>query len=514
MRGLGRVSRSPERIVNVSRSFPAWSASRARKRSSQSAMMSGREGQSYPVEGLDGRAGEFQDLIPQQLAINGRTPGAGNDGPRAIDAARRSYYQSAPGFRTHTSRFHDVPSSHNRLIAAARGIGRALRDGWLIVGLTILAFVLFEYGYRAQAGLRRRIAQRSSGPPVAAPPHPYANEPWWRTWLEVRQAAVIPAFDAYRGWWPRAHAGPNLTIDAQGRRLTTQPPPKTAQPRRVFMFGGSVMWGYTVRDSFTIPSLLARELRARGVDDVVVENYSQLGLVTTQEVITLLLLIRGGNVPHTAVFLDGLNDVTTAFQSGAAGRVENEPTAAELWTTARAGWRGHITSIARHSELLTRIAAMTGRKPTGTPVAPKPSMICDSVAFQYRQNTRSAQALGTRFGFAAVYFWQPILASSPKPKSAFERAVSEGPPGLGETLRECDAVAARVMDDRTGVDFFSLQHIYDGDSTTAFLDPYGHLTERANGVVARRMADVLAPLLATGARSGGARDGSAPSPRR
>ena len=384
-----------------------------------------------------------------------------------------------------------MPPLSARLVAAARAIGRALRDGWLIIGITILAFVLFEYGYRAQANLRRVLAERMSPAVQAPPPHPYANEEWWRTWRETRPAGFNARFDPYRGWWPTAYTRPNLTIDARGRRATPQPPPRTTHPWRVFMFGGSVMWGYTVRDSFTIPALIARELQSRGINDVELVNYGQLGFVSTQEVISLLLSIRANDIPNAAVFLDGLNDVTTAFQTGSAGHVENEPAAAELWTTARAGWSGNLRSIARRSELLARVATLGGRKPAGTPAAPPASQICDSVASQYRQNTLVAQTLGARFGFATLFFWQPMLASTGKPLSAFERQIGEGKPGLGAVLRQCDADATRIMADRSGIDFFSLRDAFDTDSTTAFLDPYGHITEQANGVLAHRMVERL-----------------------
>jgi hypothetical protein len=384
-----------------------------------------------------------------------------------------------------------VPPLSTRLISAARTIGRALRDGWLIVGITILTFVLFEYGYRAQANLRRVLSERLSPTVQAPPPHPYAKEEWWRTWRETRPDGFNARFDPYRGWWPTAFERANLTIDAHGRRVIPQPTAHSARPWRVFMFGGSVMWGYTARDSFTIPAFMARELQARGINDVELVNYGQLGFVSTQEVISLLLSIREKDIPNATVFLDGLNDVTTAFQTGSAGHVENEPAAAELWTTARAGWRGNISSIARRSELLARIATLAGRKPAGTPAAPPPSQICDAVATQYRQNSLVAQTLGARFGFATLFFWQPMLASTGKPLSAFERQIGEGKPGLGAVLRQCDAVATRIMSDRNGVDFFSLRDAFDNDSTTAFLDPYGHITERANGVLAHRMVERL-----------------------
>ena len=58
------------------------------------------------------------------------------------------------------------------------------------------------------------------------------------------------------------------------------------------MLGGSSLWGFGARDDQTIPSLLARRLHDRGVQ-VEVKNLSDLGYVSTQEVIGLLRELQG-----------------------------------------------------------------------------------------------------------------------------------------------------------------------------------------------------------------------------
>jgi lysophospholipase L1-like esterase len=89
------------------------------------------------------------------------------------------------------------------------------------------------------------------------------------------------------------------------------------------MFGGSTMWGAGSRDSFTVPSLLARALQGRELR-VEITNFGETGYVSTQGVITLLLQLRKGNVPDAVIFYEGVNDTYSAYQNGIAGIPQNE----------------------------------------------------------------------------------------------------------------------------------------------------------------------------------------------
>ena len=49
---------------------------------------------------------------------------------------------------------------------------------------------------------------------------------------------------------------------------------------------------------------------------------------------------------------------------------------------------------------------------------------------------------------------------------------------------------------RRGKIYFPLDSLFfDQDTTSVFLDQYGHLTEQANAIVANRIVDLLVPLL-------------------
>ena len=66
---------------------------------------------------------------------------------------------------------------------------------------------------------------------------------------------------------------------------------------------------------------------------------------------------------------------------------------------------------------------------------------------------------------------------------------------MRDLTRRCGELIDSTMAPRKGKVFFPLDALFDTDTTTVFLDNYGHVTERANGVIADRIVDLLVPVL-------------------
>jgi hypothetical protein len=378
---------------------------------------------------------------------------------------------------------------------AVRKIVAALRDGWLIVGLTLLLFVSLEILYRAQGAIRRGLQGEAT---PAAPPerlavnHPNAGEAWWG---EIyAQSGRVPEgrirYDPFRGWWRLPQQSRYINVDAEGRRVTLQPPLAAGPRRLVYMFGGSVMWGWIVRDSFTIPALVATRLRSRGYADVEVVNFSQSMFDLAQNLATLVIELRRGRVPAVVVFLDGNNESAPAYQSGEQGRILNEARIA-LRFSRRSGLGPDLVALLRHSALVRRLTERTD-----SPSRVDRESLCDGIAASYAREVRAIEAIAGAFSFDPIFLWQPLLATTKKPLSEWEQRVSR-PAEWGAMLRRCTTAADSLLAGRRGTTFFSLSDLFDGDSSSVFLDDYGHLTERANGVVADyialRIAERLGP---------------------
>jgi hypothetical protein len=369
---------------------------------------------------------------------------------------------------------------------ALRKIVAALRDAWLIVGLTLLLFLSLEVLYRAQGAARRALRSESTpaaAPGPLAPTHPNAGESWWR---EIHGGGNPTSgggtrYDPFRGWWQLPYSSRYINVDAEGRRVTIQSPPTPGPRRLVYLFGGSVMWGWVVRDSFTIPSQVAARLRGLGYSDVEVVNLSQSMFDLAQNLATLLVELRRGRVPAVAVFLDGNNESAPPYQSGELGRVLNEDRIARRFSR-RSGLGPELVALLRHSALVRRLTDHEVPRPEANLAA-----LCDTIGGAYSRQLRAIEAIAAAFSFEVVFLWQPLLATTQKPLSEWERGITSGA-GWRAMLSRCTAVADSLLADRRGTTFFPLHDLFDRDSTSVFLDDYGHLTERADGIVADYIA--------------------------
>ena len=109
-------------------------------------------------------------------------------------------------------------------------------------------------------------------------------------------------------WRRRPFTGRYINVDAAGRRRTSNREAPGDRPIDIFGFGGSTLWGNGARDENTIPSCVSRLLDESG-RRVRVTNYGELGFVSTQNLISLMLERQAGRVPGVVFCYDGVNDV-------------------------------------------------------------------------------------------------------------------------------------------------------------------------------------------------------------
>jgi len=366
----------------------------------------------------------------------------------------------------------------------ARRFFAAIRDAWLILGLTLLFFVGLELAYRAVGGItgggKRAQAADSSQ-------HPYAHEAWWGPFqgsdgVDSRRNR----YDPYRTHWAQPSEARYVNVDSLGRRVTVQYGLRGG--RQIWMLGGSTMWGYTARDSFSIPSLTARELATRGLLDVEVVNLAQAAYNSTQELNTLELeLIRGGH-PAVAVFLDGYNDIATAWVNGEAGHTYGDQSVDRQIELGNRGFWKELIGLGRHSAIVQRLQRTLGGAPARGPQAGPE--VCGGVASYLRGVIDLSEAVGSRYGFPVRYFLQPVHVASGKPFTAWETSLPKQ-----RALLPCVRALDSALADRKGTTVVPLFDIFDADSTTVFVDQNAHITETANRRVAARIAEVIEPLL-------------------
>ena len=142
--------------------------------------------------------------------------------------------------------------------------------------------------------------------------YPDRND-FWKEQLYVENAN--PRFEPYFHWRKAEFSGKYVNIDRNGIRKTIK---KTniKGNKKLFMLGGSTLWGEGSPDDSTIPSVLQSMLE--GKYDI--HNYGELGFVSAQELNYLLYQLSLGNIPDVVIFYDGVNDGYAGVYSPAIPR--------------------------------------------------------------------------------------------------------------------------------------------------------------------------------------------------
>ncbi len=387
--------------------------------------------------------------------------------------------------------------------------GRLLRDGWLMLGLAIILFCLLEAGARLVLLAQGWAADSTDLRPRA---DTYADTSWLGAYSSEFDRSYPLRWRPYVYWRRKPYQGEYINVDSSGLRVTPAPkPPAPSSGRalRVFMFGGSTMWGTGVRDAFTIPALVASELQRDGVN-AEVTNFGETGYVSTQSLIALLLQLRAGSRPDVVVFYDGVNDTFSAYEQQLPGLPQNERNRFSEFNLSQAGPARHIRLLLRDIADGLATVNLTKRLLRGlgaagsAPIPSRPDSLTGLVVTTYLSNMELLQALGEHYHFEPLAYWQPTLfqkswltkyerferAKVPEFEAFFEKTYSRM-----KSCTHCDMV-------------HDLSQVFSDWRDPVYVD-WMHLGERGNAVIARRIAgDILATKAARVAGAG------APTPGR
>lgn len=374
----------------------------------------------------------------------------------------------------------------------------ALRSFWLIIGLWLALLLAIETCFRVKNDvIDARAGEQRPSTLVAGDPR---SAPWEadfrREFNETRPNRWIPYL--YFGRRPNYH-GRYIQIDSVGHRITPQPTTPAVPVVRVFMFGGSTMWGDAQRGDHTIAAEAARRLnqmagsRAR----VEVTNFGEVGYVFTQEIVDLMLQLREGHRPNVVVFYDGLNDVASTVQYGVPGLPQNEAKRSAEFDMGRALDRtGFARGFGKDMRALGLLFGQSMRqlevsdwvlshKPAQTAAYVAADSAARATVRTYESNVELVEALAARYGFTPVYVWQPSLHASEKKLNAFEqrlrRRIEQDP--YHSRIQQVHRVLPRMLDSAMAPAapgrFVDAASLFRGDTLAVYTDWLGHNTEAA-----------------------------------
>jgi len=354
------------------------------------------------------------------------------------------------------------------------------------VAVIVLGALLLGAVLEAAAAVALRFVARPPVSPEMTSPY-FARQPWGPDYVrEIDRLFSRLHYHPYVVWRARPFEGRLVRVSPSGRRVHPGPPCPPGAPR-VWVFGGSTVWGLGSPDDQTIPFHLQARLGSTPPAPCV-ENLGQLGYVSSQSVVELVSLLREGGRADRVVFYDGVNDTVAGFvyrQPGihlAYDEIRQRVEAPRIDATPP-----RSTDLLAWSSVYRLVTRLLPRRTAPAADAHSDALV-DGVVTTYLENVRLVKSLATTYGFRPAFFWQPTLATGAKPLNDAERAIqaSEG------TIPFARRVYARFVARTAGVaDVHDLTGALDRERGLAYLD-WHHTTPEANATIARAIAEVVA----------------------
>lgn len=258
---------------------------------------------------------------------------------------------------------------------------------------------------------------------------------------------------------------------------------------KVYMYGGSTMFGAGVHPPETIPSYYANILCKEGIN-VKVKNMGQLGYNSSQEVLKFILGVKEEDVPDIAIFYGGVNDMNSKIPIGYPGIF----TTKEIFKyhIQKRESRGYFPNTI---EWIGRKMVELGLKEISFPDEdldidyfdyPEGNYSQDKVLKVYAQNVEMVKNIENVYDFTSFFYWQPDITTK-KVLSKEEKAIMEDEDwqGMADIYSSFHGPASFFLDDNDKVT--DLREIFDDYEKTVFSDDC-HKYPEGNKIIAERMA--------------------------
>lgn len=241
-----------------------------------------------------------------------------------------------------------------------------------------------------------------------------ADQPWWPAMSDAMDIAYgTSPISSYVGVMMRDAHFPGFNV-TDHQRSTWQPQSTGCRPVRIWMFGGSTLFGLGQRDGHTIASELAR----RAWQDGIALEISNWGVpADTSWMATRrleLALAEGRPTPDLVLFYDGANDYRSQIMMNGTGRGGQRLFANDLDWAALPGIETRNERLAA----LMQIVREGPEMPQVDTVVQTPEEVGAFAVRGYNATDEMVRPLLESRGITGVRFYQPVRStrSSPVPE--------------------------------------------------------------------------------------------------
>lgn len=360
-----------------------------------------------------------------------------------------------------------------------------LRDISSFITITIVFLIIGHY----LIGFADLVVTLFGGDPRVTSPayndYPDRKE-LWREQLKLQKVHFQPYFH----WKQFGHAGEYINIDANGIRKTVKDP-NVKGKKKVFMFGGSTLWGQGSPDESTIPSIVQSLLK----DTYDVYNYGEDGFVSAQELNYLLYQLSLGNIPDVVIFYDGVNDGYAGAYSPAIPR-DPQNLRMDYLNKSENGFvqliaQSNYNNLAKYVVRKMR-GGNSGSEEWDKKIKPDIGMNARNVVKMYEAHIKQVQALAKEYKFAAFFFWQPNLFGLTKKKLAYyeEDIIRKAPPVFVESQHQVYLESKETFSKREKGEIFFIGNVFDDVERPLYFD-WCHVGPEGNRLIADKMISLI-----------------------
>ncbi|MCU1498707.1 MAG: hypothetical protein JWM47_2660 [Acidimicrobiales bacterium] len=361
-----------------------------------------------------------------------------------------------------------VPVSRRARRRRRVGAGAVLVAFALLVG--VAGYVVSHTRFTPFGILSPAVPARSLAPPF--PPETPAAFRGAR-WYPQHQTDIRWLWTVATAWNPlemlRIRDVHTRTVNVdQGVRASWKPPACSCTRLRVWLYGGSTVFGLGQRDAHTIASELARAAWADGVA-LDIDNRGEPGWLHWQEANRYAWDSATYGPPDAVVFYDGYNEIAGVDPLAEVGDryAPVDPFTAGYWDV--------LTGDARAPDP----PPGAGMVPSTTSPGAAPVDSAELIVRRYDRSRRMSAATSEANGLTADWFWQPNKFSRPRVATEPESEGFAGWVELEQDLRA--ALDAEVHD---------VADALDGTRAPLFYDDVHH-NEAAAALIGKRMWQVL-----------------------
>lgn len=362
-----------------------------------------------------------------------------------------------------------------------RRLGYFLAVIWLSLGLGLVLLVLVDAALKAV--LKGEKAQKvEAGVPLLARAAMPAVADQQGYWLEHDQARELQ-WRSYVYFRRLPFDGEHIHVDAHGFRRTVQ---SRNAAGKLWLLGGSTVWGTGVDDAHTLASALAR------ISTMQVGNFGESGYVSVQSQLSFFAALRcNGQGPDAAVFVDGVNDVYSALQARRVGLPQNESNRVAEFNLSR-------SAKAAGNALLTRMEGLQRLQQRwwGAESRVDAATLAQAIADNYLAVTSQTRAVAQARGIPVLFVWQPNLFERANP-TADERAVIANSEAQHYALQRASTQALRQrLAQQPRDDVVILSDVFDRDHRPLYFD-YSHTGSVGNQILAEALWQQISPRIKT-----------------